>query len=99
MQQKQLDIFDTDYESANYTKTSQDALATIKPKIKTKREEVYEFIKFQSSTNYEIADELDMPLSSVTARCRELQVLNLVEDSGTRRKTKYGKQAIVWQTK
>ena len=40
MSQKQLDIFDTDYESANYTKTSQDALATIKPKIKTKREPV-----------------------------------------------------------
>ena len=94
---KQLDIFDTDYESCNYTKTSQEALATIKPKIKTKREEVYEFIKFQASTNYEIADELDMPLSSVCGRVRELQVLNLVEDSGTRRKTKYGKQAIVWQ--
>ena len=96
---KQLDIFDTDYQSCNYTETSKKALATIKPKIKTKREEVYEFIKFQASTNYEIADELDMPLSSVTARCRELQVLNLVEDSGERRKTKYGKQAIVWQRK
>jgi DNA-binding IclR family transcriptional regulator len=96
---KQLDIFDTDYESCNYTKTSQEALATIKPKIKTKREEVYEFIKFQASTNYEIADELDMPLSSVCGRVRELQVLNLVEDSGEKRKTKYGKQAIVWQSK
>ena len=95
--QKQLDIFDTDYESANYTKTSQDALATIKPKIKTKREEVYEFIKFQSSTNYEIADELDMPLSSVCGRVHELQELNLIENSGKTRKTKYGKQAIVWQ--
>ena len=97
--QKQLDIFDTDYESANYTKTSQDALATIKPKIKTKREQVYHLIKLNALTNYEIADELDMPLSSVTARCRELQVLNLVKDSGKRRKTKYGKQAIVWQRK
>jgi len=97
--QKQLDIFETDYESANYTKTSQDALATIKPKIKTKREQVYDLIKLNALTNYEIADELNMPLSSVTARCRELQVLKLVEDSGTRRKTKYGKQAIVWKSK
>ena len=96
---KQLDIFDTDYESCNYTKTSQEALATIKPKIKTKREQVYDLIKLNALTNYEISDELDMPLSSVTARCRELQALNLVEDSGTRRKTKYGKQAIVWQRK
>jgi len=96
---KQLDIFDTDYESCNYTETSKQALATIKPKIKTKREQVYNLIKLNALTNYEIADELDMPLSSVTGRCRELQVLNLVVDSGTRRKTKYGKQAIVWQRK
>jgi len=97
--QKQLDIFDTDYESCNYTKTSQEALATIKPKIKTKREEVYEFIKFQASTNYEIADELEIPLSSACARCHELQELNLVIDSGLKRKTKYGKDAIVWKIK
>jgi len=96
---KQLDIFDTDYESCNYTKTSQEALATIKPKIKTKREQVYDLIKLNALTNYEISDELDMPLSSVFGRVRELQVLDLVIDSGLRRKTKYGKQAIVWQRK
>ena len=96
---KQLDIFDTDYQSANYTKTSQDALATIKPKIKTKREQVYDLLKVNSLTNYEIADELEMPLSSVCGRIRELQILNLVEDSGLRRETKYGKQAIVWERK
>ena len=96
---KQLDIFETDYESCNYTKTSQEALATIKPKIKTKREQVYDLIKLNALTNYEIADELNMPLSSVCGRCRELQELNLVIDSGLRRKTKFGKQAIVWQRK
>ena len=96
---KQLDIFDTDYESCNYTKTGQEALATIKPKIKTKREQVYDLLKVNPLTNYEIADELEMPLSSVTARCRELQILDLVEDSGYKRKTKYGKDAIVWQKK
>jgi hypothetical protein len=99
IEMKQLDIFETDYESCNYTKTSQEALATIKPKIKTKREQVYDLIKLNSLTNYEISDELDMPLSSVCGRVRELQVLDLVIDSGLRRKTKYGKQAIVWQKK
>ena len=94
-----VDTFDTDYESCNYTDTSQKALATIKPKIKTKREQVYDFVKLQPSTNYEISDELEMPLSSVCGRIRELQILNLVEDSGLRRETKYGKQAIVWQKK
>ena len=99
MSQKQLDIFATDYESANYTKTSQDALATIKPKIKTKRQQVYEFVKSKASTNIEIADELEIPYSSVCGRIHELQECGLVIDSGKRRETKYGKQAIVWQTK
>jgi hypothetical protein len=72
---KQLDIFETDYESANYTKTSQDALATIKPKIKTKREQVYDLLKVNSLSNYEIADELEIPLSSACARFHELQEL------------------------
>jgi hypothetical protein len=96
---KQLDIFDTDYQSANYTDTSQEALATIKPKIKTKREMVYDLVKLKASTNYEISDELEMPLSSVCGRVHELQELNLLEDSGTRRKTPYGKTAIVWKLK
>ena len=38
-----------------------------------------------------------MPLSSVCGRVHELQELNLIENSGMTRKTKYGKQAIVWQ--
>jgi DNA-binding transcriptional regulator GbsR (MarR family) len=96
---KQLDIFETDYESCNYTSTSKKALASIKPKIKTKREQVYDLIKLKPLTNYEISDELEIPLSSVCARVRELQVLNLVIDSGLKRKTKYGKDAIVWERK
>ena len=96
---KQLDIFETDYESCNYTSTSKKTLASIKPKIKTKREQVYDLIKLKPLTNYEISDELEIPLSSVCARVRELQVLNLVIDSGLKRKTKYGKDAIVWERK
>ena len=96
---KQLDIFETDYESCNYTSTSKKALASIKPKIKTKREQVYDLIKLKALTNYEISDELEIPLSSVCARVRELQILNLVIDSGLKRKTKYGKDAIVWERK
>ena len=92
---KQLEL---DYPAHNYTDTSKSAFVNKKDKL-TKREQVYELLKTQSLTNYEIADELDMPLSSVTARCRELQLLNLVEDSGKRRETKYGKQAIVWHEK
>ena len=94
---KQLDIFDTDYESCNYTETSKQALADIKPKIKTKRQQVYELLKLKPLNNCEISRELEIPLSSVCGRVHELQELNLIENSGMTRKTKYGKQAIVWQ--
>ncbi len=92
---KQLEL---DYAAHNYTDTSQSAWVNTKNKI-TKRERVLNLLKSQSYTNYEIADELEMPLSSVTARCRELQLLHLVEDSGKRRNTPYGKTAIVWRAK
>ena len=93
---KQLEL---DYKAHNYTDTSRSAYNKQKPKLLTKREKVFEFIKSQSSTNYQIADELEMPLSSVCARVRELQLLNLVEDSGNRRETPFGKTAIVWRRK
>jgi len=51
---KQLDIFDTDYESCNYTETSKQALADIIPKIKTKRQQEYELIKLKPLNNCEI---------------------------------------------
>ena len=93
---KQLEL---NYKAHNYTDTSRSAYNKQKPKLLTKRERVLEFLKTQASTNYEIADELEMTLSSVCARCRELQLLDLVEDSGKRRETPYGKTAIVWHVK
>ena len=93
---KQLEL---NYKVHNYTDTSRSAYNKQKPKLLTKRERVLEFLKTQASTNYEIADELEMTLSSVCARCRELQILDLVEDSGKRRETPYGKTAIVWRKK
>ena len=93
---KQLEL---NYKAHNYTDTSRSAYNKQKPKLLTKRERVLEFLKTQASTNYEIAEELEMTLSSVCARCRELQVLDLVEDSGKRRETPYGKTAIVWRIK
>ena len=90
--------FNFEYKAHNNTDTSKSAWKNKKDKL-TKREQVYEYIKTEASTNYQIADELEMPLSSVTARCRELQILGLVEDSGIRRETPYGKTAIVWQKK
>ena len=87
-----------DYNAHNYTDTSKSAWVNKKDKL-TKREQVYEYIKTEPSTNYQIAKELNMPLSSVCARVRELQITHHVEDSGIRRGTPYGKTAIVWVKK
>ena len=91
----QYDLFG--YKAHNNTKTSKSAFEYQQPKVKTLREKVHDLIKTQPSSNDQIADELDMVLSSVCARVRELQVLNFIEDSGKRITTKYGRKAIVWQ--
>ena len=92
---KQLEL---DYQAHNYTDTSKSAWVNKKDKL-TKREQVFNFIKTQPSFNEQIAYELGMVLSSVCARVRELQVLNLIEDSGKRVTTQYGRKAIVWEIK
>tara|TARA_Y100001970_G_scaffold229020_1_gene283978 strand:+ start:643 stop:933 length:291 start_codon:yes stop_codon:yes gene_type:complete len=92
---KQLEL---EYPAHNYTDTSKSAWKNKKDKL-TKREQVYEYIFTASSTNYELSEMLNMPLSSVCARVRELQLTGHIEDSGTRRKTQFGKFAIVWQKK
>jgi predicted Rossmann fold nucleotide-binding protein DprA/Smf involved in DNA uptake len=92
---KQLEL---DYQAYNYTDTSKSAWANKKDKL-TKREQVYELLKLNALSNYQIADELEMPLSSVCARVRELQLTGHIEDSGLRRKTQFGKLAIVWRKK
>ena len=68
-------------------------------KLKGLREEVYQFLLIEPKTNHQIAEELDMTLQSVCGRCRELQLMDLVFDSGQRRKTSFGGSAIVWQAK
>jgi len=92
---KQLEL---DYQAHNYTDTSKSAWVNKKDKL-TKREQVYELLKLNALSNYQIADELEMPLSSVCARVRELQLTDHIEDSGLRRKTQFGKLAIVWRKK
>jgi|TARA_Y100000296_G_scaffold22653_1_gene26779 predicted transcriptional regulator len=87
------------YKAHNYTDTSTKAYGKKILKLKGLRLKVLEFLQSQSSTNFEIAEELEMTLSSVCGRCRELQLLKLVYDSGKRRKTPNGATAIVWQAK
>ena len=87
------------YKSQNYTDTSQKAYKKKEYKLKGLREEVYNFLQIEPQTNHQIAEALNMTLQSVCGRCRELQLMDLVQDSGMRRKTSFGGTAIVWATK
>jgi predicted Rossmann fold nucleotide-binding protein DprA/Smf involved in DNA uptake len=87
------------YKAQNYTDTSKKAYQNKEYKLKGLREEVYQFLLIEPKTNHQTAEELDMTLQSVCGRCRELQLMDLVFDSGQRRKTSFGGTAIVWQAK
>jgi len=87
------------YKAQNYTDTSKKAYQNKEYKLKGLREEVYQFLLIEPKTNHQIAEELDMTLQSVCGRCRELQLMDLVFDSGQGRKTSFGGSAIVWQAK
>ena len=50
-------------------------------------------------SNEEFANELNIPLSSACARVRELQILDLVEDSNYRSLSRFGKKVVLWRGK
>jgi len=80
------------------SKTSMEAWQS-KSNKKTLAEKVYDLLSNSKLANFEIARELQIPLSSVCARINELKKVNLVEDSGTTIKSEYGKNCVKWQRK
>lgn len=85
---------------ANRTDTSQVAAAAIAAESPTIRGEVYRLIVRAGSTgrtNEELARAIGREESTVSARVNELHdKLRLIRDSGQRRKTTAGRDAIVW---
>jgi len=47
--------------------------------------------------NHQISETMEIPLSSVCARIRELQLEDKIEDSGKRAISKYGRDCVVWK--
>jgi len=64
---------------------------------KTLKDKVYDLLLDNPMANHQIADTMEIPLSSVTARIRELQIDSKVEDSGKRTLSKYGRDCVVWK--
>ena len=86
-----------DYEAyQRNSETSKSAYYKKKDKL-TLKEQVYDLLLDNPLANHQIADTMEIPLSSVTARIRELQVDGKVEDSGKRTLSKYGRDCVVWK--
>jgi hypothetical protein len=84
-----------------HSTTSQSSARAIAPDARSLREQVYALLKREQLftrglTDEEIAFRLSMNPSTERPRRIELQRAGLVIDSGERRKTKSGREAVVW---
>ena len=78
--------------------TSKSAWENKKNKV-TLKEQVYDLLLNNPLANHQIADTMEIPLSSVCARIRELQLEDKIEDSGKRTMSKYKRECVIWQRK
>ena len=86
-----------DYEAyQRNSETSKSAYFKKKDKL-TLKEQVFNLLLDNPLANHEIADKMEIPLSSVCARIRELQVDGKIIDSGKRTLSKYGRDCVVWK--
>ena len=86
-----------DYEAyQRNSETSKNAYYKKKDKL-TLKDQVFDLLLDNPLANHQIADKMEIPLSSVTARIRELQIDGKVEDSGKRTMSKYKRECVVWK--
>ena len=78
------------------SETSKSAWENKKDKL-TLKEQVYDLLLNNPLANHQIAEVMNIPLSSVCARIRELQIDKKIEDSSKRIKSQYGRDCVVWQ--
>ena len=77
--------------------TSRDAAEEFEPRRLTVREQVFQYIEASGgATDDEVSLALDKGLNTVRPRRYELEHAGRVMDSGQRRKTENGRDAIVW---
>lgn len=77
--------------------TSRAAAEAIEPSAGSLRGMVLDLIRYRgNATDDEIESELDLRHQTASARRRELVLGGLIFDSGLRRKTRSGRNAIVW---
>ena len=80
--------------------TSRQAAESIEGSVDTMRARVLAFIRssgLDGATDDEMEAEMGMRHQTVSARRRELVLKGLVRDSGSRRETRSGRKATVWE--
>ena len=86
-----------DYEAyQRNSETSKSAYYNKKDKL-TLKDQVYDLLLNNPMANHQIADIMEIPLSSVCARIRELQVDGKIIDSGKRTLSKYKRECVIWR--
>lgn len=91
--------YELDYKAyQKNSETSKSAWENKKNKQSLK-EQVYDLLLNNPLANHQIAEVMNIPLSSVCARVRELQIDNKIEDSNKRIKSQYGRDCVIWQRK
>jgi hypothetical protein len=78
--------------------TSREAWERIQSVAPNLREAVYQIIKRVPMTTDEIEALTDLRHQTASARVNDLMKMRMVFDSGDRRKTRSGRNAIVWTT-
>lgn len=76
--------------------TSKDAAVAMKPKAGTLRKMCLDQITRGACTPDECATIIGVDILSIRPRFSELKRSGLIEDTGSRRKNRGGKKAIVW---
>ena len=80
------------------SETSKSAWENKKDKQSLK-EQIFDLLLNNPLANHQIAEVMNIPLSSVCARIRELQIDKKIEDSSKRIKSQYGRDCVVWKRK
>ena len=78
------------------SETSKNAWKHKKDKI-TLKDKVYDLLLNNPMANHQISETMEIPLSSICARIRELQVEGKIIDSGKRTLSKYKRECVIWK--
>lgn len=82
-----------------HSRTSREAASSIQGKSARLRNQVLDELRRNPATDEELATTLTLSGNTCRPRRVELVDLGLVEDSGERRKTASGRNAVVWRVK